>query len=61
MIQIKVPQGRDMGKLIGKQGRTAASLRIIVKAIGKEQGDAYQLDIEEAAAELTPRPQDTER
>jgi predicted RNA-binding protein YlqC (UPF0109 family) len=37
MIQIKVPQGRDMGKLIGKQGRTAASLRIIVKAQDTER------------------------
>jgi predicted RNA-binding protein YlqC (UPF0109 family) len=53
MIQIKVAQGRDMGKLMGKQGRTAHSLRIIVKAIGKEQGQVYQLDIDEATIDST--------
>ena len=42
-----------MGKVIGRQGRTAHSLRIIVQAIGKEQGHAYQVDIEEAAAGST--------
>jgi predicted RNA-binding protein YlqC (UPF0109 family) len=30
MIQIQAANGRDLGKLIGKQGRTAHSLRIIV-------------------------------
>lgn len=53
MIQIRVAPGRDVGKVIGRQGRTAHSLRIIVQAIGKEQGHAYQVDIEEAAAGST--------
>lgn len=48
MIQIKVAQGRDMGKLIGKQGRNARSLRIIVQTIGKEQGQDYEVDIDRA-------------
>jgi predicted RNA-binding protein YlqC (UPF0109 family) len=53
MIQIKVAHGCDMGKLIGRQGRTARSLRIIVQAIGKEQGQDYQVDIDGAATDPT--------
>ena len=51
MIQIKVANGRDLGKLIGKQGRTARSLRIIAHAIGKDKGQDYQIDIEGAATD----------
>jgi predicted RNA-binding protein YlqC (UPF0109 family) len=58
MIQIKVAQGRDMGKLIGKQGRTAHSLRIIVQAIGKEQRQNYRVDIEEVAIDSTSGSQE---
>jgi predicted RNA-binding protein YlqC (UPF0109 family) len=36
----------DRGKLIGKQGRTARSLRIILGAIGNTQGAQYRLDID---------------
>lgn len=54
MIQIRVAPGRDVGKVIGRQGRTAHSLRIIVQAIGKEQGQAYGVDIEEGAADPMP-------
>lgn len=46
IIQIKVVHTQDMGKLIGKQGRTARSLRVIFQAIAKEQGRHYQLDID---------------
>jgi predicted RNA-binding protein YlqC (UPF0109 family) len=35
----------DIGKLIGKQGRTARSLRTILHAIGKTTGNRYMLDI----------------
>lgn len=35
----------DKGKLIGKEGRTARSLRIILNAIAKEHGLALGLDI----------------
>jgi predicted RNA-binding protein YlqC (UPF0109 family) len=52
-IQIYVADRRDLGKLIGKQGRTARSLRIIVQAIGKEQGQDYQVDIDGAAIDPT--------
>jgi hypothetical protein len=37
----------DLGKLIGKQGRTARSLRTIFGAIGMKQKRRYTLDIVE--------------
>jgi predicted RNA-binding protein YlqC (UPF0109 family) len=46
IIQIKVAPGQDLGKLIGSQGRTARSLRIIFQAIAKQQGKNYQIDID---------------
>ncbi|HEY5213307.1 MAG TPA: KH domain-containing protein [Acidobacteriaceae bacterium] len=46
IIRIKVAQGPDKGKLIGKQGRTARSLRVIFQAIAQGQGQHYQLDID---------------
>ena len=51
IIQIKVPRGNDMGKVIGRQGRTAQSLRVIVQAIGRERGKDYKLDIEESSTD----------
>ena len=36
---------QDVGKLVGKQGHTARSLRTILGAIGKCQGVRYSLDI----------------
>jgi predicted RNA-binding protein YlqC (UPF0109 family) len=57
MIQIKVAEGRDVGKIIGKQGRTAHSLRIIVQAIGKQQGQDYHIDIQGATIDLASPPQ----
>ncbi|MBW4038807.1 MAG: KH domain-containing protein [Acidobacteria bacterium] len=47
VIQIKVSRGEDTGKVIGKQGRTARSLRILFQAILKERssGDNYYFDI----------------
>lgn len=47
IIRVRVATGADMGKLIGKQGRTARSLRIIFHAIAMEQGQQYQLDIDD--------------
>jgi predicted RNA-binding protein YlqC (UPF0109 family) len=35
----------DIGKLIGKQGKTARSVRTILHAIGKTRGHRYLLDI----------------
>jgi len=37
----------DIGKMIGKQGRTARSLRTILGAIGMAHGTRYSLDIVE--------------
>jgi predicted RNA-binding protein YlqC (UPF0109 family) len=39
----------DMGKLIGKQGRTARSLRTILSAAGMKLHRRYALNIEEEA------------
>lgn len=39
---VRVASG-EVGKLIGKQGRTVRSLRDIVMAIGKQQGTTYTL------------------
>jgi predicted RNA-binding protein YlqC (UPF0109 family) len=57
MIEIKVANGHDLGKVIGKQGRTARSLRIIAQAIGKEKGQDYQIDIEGVTTDSTPDSQ----
>ena len=37
---------KDKGKVIGKQGRTARSLRIILSSIAKEHGKNYSLDVD---------------
>jgi len=42
----------DWGKLIGKSGRTARSLRIILSAISNAQGQQYLLDVH-GASDLT--------
>ncbi len=38
----------DLGKIIGKQGRTARSIRIILAAISMKTGHRYSLDIVQA-------------
>ncbi len=35
----------DIGKIIGKQGRTAKAIRTIVKAVGAKEGKKYTVDI----------------
>ena len=35
----------DMGKIIGKQGRTAKAIRTVVKAAGAKEGKKYSVDI----------------
>ncbi|MBQ7227176.1 MAG: KH domain-containing protein [Clostridia bacterium] len=35
----------DMGKIIGKQGRTAKAIRTIVRAAGAVSGKKYSVDI----------------
>ena len=37
----------DMGKMIGKQGRTAKALRTIVKAAGAKEGKNYTVELTE--------------
>jgi len=38
----------DLGKVIGKQGRTARAIRIILAAAGMKQGRRYNLEIIES-------------
>ncbi len=35
----------DMGKIIGKQGRTAKAIRTVVRAAGAKDGKKYSVDI----------------
>ena len=43
-VQITVAKD-DMGKMIGRQGRTAKAIRTIVKAMGEREGRKYTVDI----------------
>ncbi len=45
-IRISVDPG-DIGKIIGKQGRTARSLRVLVTAMGMASKQRISLDIRE--------------
>jgi predicted RNA-binding protein YlqC (UPF0109 family) len=47
VLRLQVAPG-DVGKLIGKQGRTARSIRTVLEAIGIVQGARYSLDIIQA-------------
>ena len=40
---------KDRGKALGKQGKMAQSLRLILMSIGKENGRSFFLDVPEAA------------
>ena len=44
VLQIRVAE-RDRGKVLGRNGRIARSLRVILLAISREQGGDYLLDI----------------
>lgn len=46
-VNIKVDKS-DMGKVIGKDGRIAKAIRIIVKAAGSREGVKYTVTILEA-------------
>ena len=46
VLELKVAPG-DLGKVIGKQGRTARSLRTIVAAAGVKSGKRIVLEIVE--------------
>ncbi len=43
ILQVKVSD-RDRGKVIGRNGRIARSIRVIFLGISKEQGGKYQID-----------------
>ncbi|MCP5049602.1 MAG: KH domain-containing protein [bacterium] len=44
ILELKVHQS-DIGKVIGKQGRTARSIRTIIAAIGMKDNRRYTLEI----------------
>jgi uncharacterized protein len=46
VIEIRVAQG-DVGKIIGRQGRTVKALRSLLHAAGQKKGRRYVLEIVE--------------
>jgi predicted RNA-binding protein YlqC (UPF0109 family) len=46
VIEVRVAQ-TDVGKIIGRQGRTVKALRSLLHAAGQKQGRRYVLDIVE--------------
>ena len=46
VINITVSK-ENMGKLIGKQGRTAKALRTVIKAAGAKEGKNYTVEMTE--------------
>ena len=46
IIEVRVAQ-EDMGKLIGKQGKTVRALRSLLHAVSQKRGRRYVLDIVE--------------
>lgn len=46
VLKVKVAQP-DIGKIIGKKGRTAFALRTIVSAVGKKHGKTVRLEVED--------------
>ena len=45
-ISIRVAEG-DIGKVIGKQGKIAMSIRTLAKAVGIREGKKYNLEIQD--------------
>lgn len=44
IIELSVPES-DIGKVIGKGGRIAKALRVLLQAVSAKQGKNYQLEI----------------
>jgi len=44
IFKLKVEQG-DVGKLIGKKGRTASAFRVLLRAVAAKEGKKAVLDI----------------
>lgn len=47
---------KDRGKVLGKHGKMAQSLRYIVRSIGKENSLIFLLDVPEAVAKASSSP-----
>lgn len=45
-ISIRVAEG-DIGKVIGKQGKIAMSIRTLAKAVGIREGKKYNIEIQD--------------
>lgn len=45
-ISIRVAEG-DIGKVIGKQGKIAMSIRTLAKALGIREGKKYNIEIQD--------------
>ena len=50
MIQVRVAE-EDLGKIIGRNGRIASSLRTLVRAAGSKQGKSYWVNLDRVAEE----------
>jgi len=48
LVELYVGPG-DLGKVIGKQGRTAAALRTLASTAGEREGKTVTLEIRDAA------------
>ena len=46
VVKIKVAQP-DIGKIIGKKGRTAFALRTLASAVGKKNGKKVRVEVQE--------------
>ena len=54
-LNVRVASG-DIGKIIGKQGRTARSLRTILSAAGMKLRRRYALNVEEESTDERTHP-----
>ena len=45
-VSIRVAEN-DIGKVIGKQGKIAMSIRTLAKAVGMKEGKRYNIEIED--------------
>ena len=46
VVELRVAQS-DMGKVIGKQGKIAMSIRTLAKAVGIREGKKYNIEIQD--------------
>jgi predicted RNA-binding protein YlqC (UPF0109 family) len=47
LVELYVPAG-EMGRLVGRQGRTAAALRTLASTAGEKEGKTVTLEIRES-------------